>query len=51
MILHIQRRPRAARIARLPRTLRGHYRIMRRYANRWDAACASLRLAWASVSV
>ena len=49
MTLNIQRRTLGDRIRRLPRTVRGHYRIARRYANRWDATCASLRLAWATV--
>jgi hypothetical protein len=47
----LKRRSLAARIRRAPRVVLMHYRICRRYGNRWDASCAGLRLTWATLSV
>jgi hypothetical protein len=47
----IKRRTLGQRIRRVPRVVLAHYRICRRYANRWDASCAALRLTWSTLSV
>lgn len=47
----ITRRALGQRIRRAPRVVLAHYRICRRYAARWDASCAALRLTWATLGV
>lgn len=45
----VRKRSLGERIIRTPSVLRRRYRIFRRYAQRWDATCTSLRLTWATI--
>ena len=51
MDIQIKRRSLFGRLCRAPKVLRAHYRILRRHANRWDAAVAAFTLTMALIEL